>query len=203
MVHLKIVLLCILLAAFATVNAQRVIDSTKSGKTITIDTAEFYHFEDKDTMGRFVSLVGHAVVNQGKTIFKADSIVINQKENILEAFGNIHINDADTVNIYSQYLKYFGKDKKAYLNKEVKLTDGKGVLTTNDLEYDTQFKIGKYFNSGKVVNKKTVITSQEGYYYGETGDVYFKRDVHLKDPQFIINTDTLLYNTNKNTGWVL
>ena len=197
MVHLKIVLLCILLAAFATVNAQRVIDSTKSGKTITIDTAEFYHFEDKDTMGRFVSLVGHAVVNQGKTIFKADSIVINQKENILEAFGNIHINDADTVNIYSQYLKYFGKDKKAYLNKEVKLTDGKGVLTTNDLEYDTQFKIGKYFNSGKVVNKKTVITSQEGYYYGETGDVYFKRDVHLKDPQFIINTDTLLYNTNK------
>jgi lipopolysaccharide assembly outer membrane protein LptD (OstA) len=178
--------------------SQRVADSTKPGKTIVIITADKYHFEDKDTSGKFVSLVGHAKVRQEKTLFEADSIVLNQKDNILEAFGNVHINDADTVNTYSQYLKYLGKEKKAYLNKDVKLTDGKGVLTTNDLEYDTQFKIGKYTNGGKVVNKKTVITSKEGYYYGETGDVYFKLGVNLKDPEFKINTDTLLYNTNKD-----
>lgn len=190
-------MLTILTTISGTVMSQRVADSSKPGKTIVIISADKYHFEDKDTIGKFVSLVGHAKVKQEKTLFEADSIVLNQKDNILEAFGNVHINDADTVNTYSQYLKYLGKEKKAYLNKDVKLTDGKGILTTNDLEYDTQFKIGKYNNGGKVVNKKTVITSKEGYYYGETGDVYFKLGVNLKDPEFKITTDTLLYNTNK------
>ncbi|MFX8278087.1 OstA-like protein, partial [Acinetobacter baumannii] len=82
---------------------------------------------------------------------------------------------ADSIQTYAQYAKYSGKERKAYLNKKVKLTDGKGVLTTDNLEYDTQFKLGKYFNGGKVVNGKTVLTSTEGMYYGETKDVYFKR----------------------------
>ena len=118
------------------------------------------------------------------------------KDNILEAFGNIHINDADSVQVYSEYLKYLGKEKKSYLKQKVKLSDGKGVLTTNELEYDTQFKIGKYFKGGKVVNKKTVLTSTEGIYYGDTRDVYFKKKVVLTDPEYKITTDTLLYNIN-------
>lgn len=176
--------------------AQRVVDSISPGKTIRVIKSDKYNFQDKDTSGKFVSLVGHAEVQQGKTYFYADSIVLNQKENILEAFNNIHINDADSVHIYSNYLKYLGKEKKAYLNQKVKLTDGKGILTTNELEYDTQFKIGKYFNGGKLVNKKTVLTSLEGIYYGDTRDVYFKKNVLLINPEYKITTDTLLYNIN-------
>ena len=177
--------------------AQRVTtDSVAPGTTIRIIKADKYNFQDKDSLGKFVSLVGHAHVQQEKVLFDADSIVINQKDNILEAFGNIHINDADSVQVYSEYLKYLGKEKKSYLKQKVKLSDGKGVLTTNELEYDTQFKIGKYFKGGKVVNKKTVLTSTEGIYYGDTRDVYFKKKVVLTDPEYKITTDTLLYNIN-------
>ncbi|MDE3143220.1 MAG: hypothetical protein KGL19_03635, partial [Bacteroidota bacterium] len=88
--------------------AQRVADSVAPGKTILIIKADKYNFQDKDTLGKFMSLVGNAEVQQEKTLFFADSIVINQKENILEAFGNVHINDADSVQVYSQYLKYLG-----------------------------------------------------------------------------------------------
>ncbi|MBA4196508.1 MAG: hypothetical protein C0459_03035 [Chitinophaga sp.] len=171
-------------------------DTVTSGKMLNIISSEKYMLLDKDTSGKFVALVGHAVVQQGKTIFSADSIVLNEKENVMEAFGNVYINDADSVKTYAQYVKYLGKEKKAFLNKKVKLTDGKGVLTTDNLEYDTQVKIGKYFNGGKVVSGKTTITSNEGYYYGETKDVYFKKKVVLIDPETKLYTDTLMYNIN-------
>ena len=175
-------------------------DTVRAGKTITIISADRYNFQDIDTGSRFVSLAGHAIVQQENTIFSADSIVLNQKQNTLEALGNIHINDADSIHTYSQYLRYVGKEKKAYLSKQVKLTDGKGVLTTNDLVYDVQLKTGIYNNGGKLVNGKTILTSKEGYYYGETKDVYFKKKVVLVDPDFKLYTDTLLYNLNTSVS---
>jgi lipopolysaccharide export system protein LptA len=178
--------------------AQKSIDSASMGKLIIIVQAERYSYIKQDTAGNLIALVGHAIVKQAKTTIEADSIVLNQKENTAEAFGNVHINDADSIQTYAQYAKYAGKEKKAYLNNKVKLSDGKGILTTEKLEYDTQFKIGTYTNGGKVVNGKTVLTSKEGMYYGETKDVYFKRNVVLIDPEYKITTDTLLYNTNTN-----
>jgi len=170
--------------------------TVRAGKTIQILSADRYNFQNLDTGSQFVSLGGHAIVQQERTTFSADSIVLNQKINTLEAIGNVHINDADSIHTYAQYLRYVGKEKKAYLNKQVKLTDGKGILTTEDLVYDVQLKTGTYLFGGKVVNGKTVLTSREGYYYGDTRDVYFKNKVVLTEPDTKIYTDTLLYNLN-------
>lgn len=178
-----------------TIAAQQRNDTLKAGKELIIISAQHYNFQKLDSGNQFVSLAGSVIVKQDKTTFYADSAVLNQKLNILEAFGHVHINDADSVHTYADYLKYLGKEKKAYLNKNVKLTDGKGVLTTSELEYDTNTKIGTYTKGGKVVNGKTVLTSKEGYYYGETRDIYFKQKVVLKDPGYDITTDTLHYNT--------
>ena len=172
---------------------QKQTDTVRNGKTITIISADRYNFQQFDTI-QYVSLAGHAIVQQEKTIFSADSIVLNQKLNTLEAVGNVHINDADSIHTYSQYLRYVGKEKKAYLSKGVKLTDGKATLTTDNLIYDVQLKTGTYTNGGKVVNGKTVLTSTEGYYYGDTRDVYFKKKVVMIDPEFKMYTDTLMYN---------
>jgi lipopolysaccharide export system protein LptA len=197
MIFLKRLLIAMIgLLASTIVYAQAPIkDTSRHGKMITIISADRENFQQIDSLTQVLSLAGKAKVQQEKTIFEADSIALNQLTNILEAFGNVHINDNDSIHTYSQYLKYVGKEKKAYLNKKVKLTDGKGVLTTEELVYDEQTKIGIYYKGGKVVNGKTVLTSTEGYYYGETKDVYFKQNVFLKDSGFTVKTDTLLYNT--------
>jgi lipopolysaccharide export system protein LptA len=172
-------------------------DTTRSdGKLLQIIRAERLNITSVDSLHKYTSLAGKAYVVQEKTHFYADSIVINEVDNSMEAFGNIHINDADSVHTYSQYLKYLGKEKKAFLRKKVRLTDGKGELTTDELEYDVTVKIGTYLKGGKLVNKKTVLTSTEGYYYGETKDVIFKRKVVLTDPEYKVITDTLQYNTS-------
>lgn len=140
-------------------------------------------------------LVGTVKVRQGTTFFTCDSLVVNPNTKILEAFGRVHINDSDTAHVYSNYLRYLINERKAFLTGKVKLTDGHGTLTTNDLEYDVATKVGTYRNGGRVVNKKSVLTSEEGVYYADIRDVYFKRNVKLNDPAYALQTDSMIYNT--------
>lgn len=171
-------------------------DSLQAGKLIVVLRAERYNMQKLDSNKTFLSLAGNAKVQQENTFFDADSIVLNQTANTLEAFGNVHINDADSVHTYANYVKYLGKEKLAYLKNNVRLTDGKGILTTNNLMYNVGIKMGEYKDGGKLVNGKTILTSKEGYYYGDTRDVYFKKKVLLVNPEYKIVTDTLLYNLN-------
>lgn len=166
------------------------------GMLIIIKRALRYNFRDRGDSGKFVSLAGNAFVAQDRMKFYADSMVLNQKENVLEAFGHVHLNDADTVQIYAGYLKYLGKEKWAYLRKGVRMKQGGALLLTPSLDYDTQMKIAIYKNWGKLYNKGSRLTSKEGYYYGDTKDMYFKKKVDLITPDYHILTDTLLYNLN-------
>lgn len=148
-----------------------------------------------DSVTEIQILAGNVRLRQGNSIFECDSCVINKRSNLFEAWGNVHINDSDTSDIYSDHLRYLTDRKIAYLDGNVKLTDGKGVLTTPTLEYDVNTKVGIYRNGGRVVNKETVLTSEEGFYYADLKDVYFKKNVKLKDPQYDLDADSLLYNT--------
>ncbi|MFC0776217.1 OstA-like protein [Terrimonas alba] len=172
--------------------------------TVAEDTTKKVHilsntrnlvFQTLDDSTRLTIVTGDVKLRQGTALFYCDSCVINSRTNIFEAWGKVHINDSDTAHIYANHLRYLSKSRLAYLDGNVKLTDGKATLTTPDLEYDMETNLGTYKNGGKVVNKKSVLTSQEGYYYADLKDVYFKKNVLLKDPAYTIDTDSLLYNT--------
>jgi lipopolysaccharide export system protein LptA len=149
--------------------------------------------EKKDSI-ELQTLVGHVHLEQDGTHFYGDSIIIKNGK-IIEAFGNVHINDKDSVHTYSQYLLYYVDPKLATLRNKVKLTDGKTTLTTEELRYDVNMRIGEYYNGGKLINKNSVLTSKEGIYYSELKDAYFRKDVKLKDPAYDLESDSLLYNT--------
>ena len=148
-----------------------------------------------DSVTSVQTIAGDVRLKEGLTIFTCDSAIINKRTNELEAFGNIHINQQDSIHTYSQYLKYVGQERVAHLKKDVRLTDKKGTLYTQQLDYDLKTNIGTYQNGGRVVNGKTVLTSEEGVYYADTKDVFFKKNVHLVDPKYDIRSDSLQYNT--------
>ncbi len=164
-------------------------------RTIEIVKGNSLRQTEIDSITLIETIAGDVVMKEGRTTFTCDSAVINRRTNVVEAFGKVHINDSDSIHTYSQYLKYVGTERIAYLKKKVQLTDGKGVLYTDDLEYNLASHIGIYKNGGKVVNSNTILTSKEGIYYADTKDVYFKKSVHLLDPRYDIRTDSLLYNT--------
>ncbi|MEO8961110.1 MAG: OstA-like protein, partial [Ginsengibacter sp.] len=147
-----------------------------------------------DSVTTLQTIAGGAVIKQGTTLFHGDSVVVNPTTHELEAFGNIEINQADTVHTYSQYLKYLGVERIAYLKNKVKLTNNSGTLFTDDLDYNLQTGIGNFHNGGKVIEGKSIITSREGTYYDDTKDIYFKKNVKLDEPSKHIRADSLLYN---------
>ena len=171
------------------------IQTSDTTKVIQIIRANSFRQKKIDSVTTLVMLAGDAVVKQGNTVLSGDSIVLNQLTGIAEVFGNVHINDGDTVHTYAQYLKYLGNERMAYLKKNVKLTDGKAILNTDELEYNLATGIAKYSKGGKVINGKTILTSEDAVYYSDTKDVFFKKNVHLLDEKSDMVADSLRYNT--------
>lgn len=169
--------------------------TTQPVQSVDIIDADRLYLKTSNAGNNLQVLAGNVQLRQGTTLFYCDSCIINSQTKVFEAFGNVHINDSDTTHVWSNYLRYLSDQKMAYLTGNVKLTDGHATLTTKDLEYDVANKIGTYKNGGRVVNKKSVLTSTEGIYYTDIRDIYFKRNVELKDPAYYLKTDSLLYNS--------
>lgn len=195
-ISLFIILALALSSATAQVITPRTPTSDTAGtRVVEIINADRIRTDMKDSVTEIQTLSGKVHLVQGKTQFFCDSAVINKYTKIVEAFGHVHINDADSVHTYSDYLIYYMTTKLATLKKNAKLTDGKTTLLTDELHYDANQKIGQYFNGGRVLNNQSVLTSKEGTYYGELKDIYFKKDVVLVDPKYNLKSDSLLYNT--------
>ncbi|MGB8193734.1 MAG: OstA-like protein, partial [Chitinophagaceae bacterium] len=168
--------------------------------TDTVQKIDIIHgdrlgFSKRDTNNIVQFAAGKVAARQETTLFNSDSAVLNQKQRLFEAFGNVHINDNDSTHTYAQYMRYYFAKKLAILQKNVSLTDGKSILTTQELEYDMNQKVGIYKKGGKVVNGQSVLTSTEGTYYADLKDVFFRKKVVLVDPKYKLYADSLLYNT--------
>ncbi len=197
----KIIIFFLIAASYQTTAQTQIIGVPSSGDTvrsIRIVQGRSLRLITIDSANSFETIAGDVIIKEGRTTFYCDSATINRKTNVVEAYGNIHINDNDSIHTYSQYLRYVGAERIAYLKKNVKLTDKKGTLYTDDLEYNLRTGIATYKNGGRIVNEKTVLTSRDGVYYSDTKDVYFKNNVHLKDPDRDIYTDSLQYNVTTN-----
>ncbi|WP_111633927.1 OstA-like protein [Pedobacter cryoconitis] len=141
------------------------------------------------------------VFKQDNAILTCDSAVFYTSKNYFEAFNNVHINQADTINIYSDFLTYDGNAKLAHLTSNVRLLDRTSVLTTNVLDYAMAPKVGTYVSGGKIVNKDATITSKNGYYFANSRDAYFRYNVLVVTEQSTIKSDTLRYNTLTNWAY--
>ena len=147
-------------------------------------------------------LIGNVQFKQENAIMFCDSAYF-YSNNALDAFGHVHIQQGDSVNLYGDLLKYDGNTRKAILTKNVVVNKGDMQLTTDVLNYDLATSIGYYTTPARIVNKENVLTSNQGYYFSKTNDLNFKKNVVLTNPQFVINCDTMRYNTTSKITYFL
>ena len=166
-----------------------------SVKVVDILSDDLYHFEQTDSSHTKTTLIGNVAIKQGKTTIYSDTMYIIKPDNYIDCYGHVHINDNDSVNIYSDYMKYYIDSQTVAFRNNVRLVDKKSTLTTPALDYDMRTKIGHYYFGGKLVSKETVLTSDEGHYFELSKDIHFHGNVILRDPQYDLSCDSLLYNT--------
>ncbi len=148
-----------------------------------------------------ISYLRKPVFRQDNATLTCDSAVFYVNENVFDAFRNVHINQADTINIYSDRLNYNGNTKIAHLTSNVRMVDRESVLTTNILDYNMGTKYGTYSTGGKIVSKDVTLTSKNGYYFSNSRDAYFRYNVVVVTPESVITSDTLRYNTLSNWAY--
>lgn len=153
---------------------------------------------DNTDKNNVVSYLRNPVFRQDNATLSCDSAIFYVTKNTFDAYNNVHINQGDTVNIYSNRLNYNGNTKLAHLTENVKMIDKESTLTTNVLDYNMGTKIGTYITGGKIVTKDVTITSKNGYYFSNSRDAYFRYNVVAVTPQSVITSDTLRYNTLTN-----
>jgi lipopolysaccharide export system protein LptA len=140
-------------------------------------------------------IIGNVILNHDSAFLYCDSAYLFEKENNVIAYGNVRVKLSDTLNLYSDSLKYDGNTKVARANSNVRLIDNQTILTTDTMVYDRKTQIAQYDYWGKIVNDKNILVSQHGYYYTSIKEFFFKNRVLLINPDYQMRSDTLMYNT--------
>ena len=129
-----------------------------------------------------------------------DSANFFEQSNSFEAWGNVRMEQGDTLSLTSDQGNYDGNNKfmeaKAMEpGHVVVLKNRTATLTTDQLYFDRLDSRGYYDTGGKLVDKTTTLTSIYGEYHTDTKDAFFIDDVKMVDKRFVLTTDTLEYNT--------
>lgn len=124
-----------------------------------------------------------------------DSAKFYEKTNSLEAFGNVRMEQGDTLRVYSDYLYYDGNTQLAKLRFNVKMENRSVTLLTDSLNYDRRINIGYFFEGGVVSDLTNDLTSVFGQYSPVTKMADFRYNVKLVNDKMTLYSDTLHYNT--------
>lgn len=148
-------------------------------------------------------LVGSVRLKHDSMYMFCDSALIFEKINSVEAFGNVRMEQGDTLFIYGDYLYYDGMSQLAMLRENVRMINRKTELTTDSLNYDRLYNLGYYFEGGTLTDEENVLTSEWGEYSPTTKLAVFNHVVKLVNPKFVLTSDTLKYSTATKVATIL
>ena len=158
---------------------------------------------DKEMRPDVQVLIGSVHLRHDSMYMWCDSALIFEKINSVEAFGNVRMEQGDTLFIYSDYLYYDGMSQLAMLRENVRMINRETELTTDSLDYDRVRNLGYYFEGGTLADSVNVLNSWWGEYSPATKLAVFNHDVELVNPRFVLYSDTLKYSTLTKVATIL
>lgn len=151
----------------------------------------------------FMVVSGNVMFTKGPMKMYCDSAHFFINSESVDAFGNVRMEQGDTLFVYADELNYRGMEQIAYLyadpGKKVRLINKDVTLETDIFAYDLSIELGYYDTGGTLFDSQNRLYSRQGEYMPSTKEANFYTSVHLnsiseKDTLEII-TDTLYYNT--------
>lgn len=148
-------------------------------------------------------LIGDVSFRHDSMYMYCDSAYFYNRKNALKAFGNVRMEQGDTLFLYGDYLDYDGDANLARVRNNVRLEDKNSTLETDSLDYNRTLNLGYYFGGGTLYDDESTLDSKWGEYNTVTKEAVFIHDVNLQNPQFIMGSDTLHYNTDTDIAKIV
>jgi lipopolysaccharide export system protein LptA len=161
-------------------------------KVIQIKQADTGYLQ-KSSTGSVNILVGSVILEHEGALMYCDSARVYQATNNSEAFGNVKINQGDTVFLYGDQLFYNGTTRIANVKGNVRMVDPEMTLYTDALTFNRMSQTANYNTGGRIISGENTLTSEIGIYYSNFKRFHFKKDVVLLSPRYTIHSDTLIY----------
>lgn len=148
-------------------------------------------------------LVGDVRFRRDSMYMYCDSAHYYQKNNSFKAFGNVRMEQGDTLFLFGDYLDYDGDTNLARVRCNVRLMDKNTVLETDSLDFDRNVNLGYFYEYGELYDGESTLVSYYGEYSIDTKEAVFTDDVSLEHPKFRLLSDTLHYNTATNIATIV
>ena len=172
------------------------IDSAKSDLVI-IDRAD--KIERLAGESEILILTGQVEMHQDSLLMYCDTA--RKEDNILLARGNIILQQWDSVNVFSDTLRYLSDTKDAYLLGSVILQNDAQKLYTESLHYNTGTQIAVYDDGATITDDTTFLFSKRGTYFVASDEVFFKDSIYIKSETFELYADSLKFNTETQIAY--
>lgn len=148
-------------------------------------------------------VVGDVEFRKGDMYMYCDSAHFYDNPGALQAYGNVRMEQGDTLFVYADELTYADSTQLAILyadpGKKVRLINRDVTLTTDVFNYDMGIELGYYEVGGVLTDKENKLDSWYGEYSPSSKDALFRENVHLnslgENDTLDIYTEEMLYNT--------
>lgn len=140
-------------------------------------------------------LSGDVIFKHDSTTMYCDSAYFYLDSNAFEAFSNVRVHKGDSIRLTSDTLFYHGIERTADLNGNIVFDDKKMHMVTESLHYNFNTEIGTYNTLATITSleDKNTLTSKKGLYNGVTQNMHFKDSVRLRNENYTMESDTLIY----------
>jgi len=181
----------------SSLNAQATVTVTENDTTgkkeIKIIYSDLLENEEDSLGNRITKLSGAVELQQDSVLMFCDT-AFKSGENII-AYGNVAIQQNDSLKVFSDSLVYRGATKIADLFGNVVMESQSKNLFTNYLNYELEPKIARYTTGALITQGDTKLVSKRGTFFVETDEMFFKDSITVFDSTFTLRADTLLYNS--------
>lgn len=156
---------------------------------------------DRATGTRDVSyLAGNVIFEHEGARMYCDSAVRYLGLNIIQTFGNIRLNQGDSLSMTAKEMEYSGNTRIARARGDVVLQDNEMTLKTQAIDLNRNNNTAYYTTSGTILNQENTLSSLIGVYYTDIKMFCFKKNVRLSNPRYQMECDTLQYFTSSRVA---
>ena len=170
-------------------------------KRITIVHSDNSVVDEEKLPGATVFL-GNVFIRHEGISLQCTKAVHYTKENYIKAYGNVVLNQGDTITQHSSYTEYNGNTKKALSWGNVVIKDPKMTLTTDTLRFDREKQVLYYRHGATIRDSINVLTSDIGNYYLENNKFQAISNVVLTNPDYVLRSGQLDYYTDSGKAYL-
>lgn len=175
--------------------------SNAQGKKITIVHADNSSIDEERLPGATI-LLGHVKITHEGITLECKKAVHYKSNNFIKAYGDVILNQGDTIIQTSRYTEYDGNSKKALSWGKVVIKDPKMTLSTDTLQFDRTKQVLYYKYFATIKDSINTLTSNTGNYYLQNNKFQAISDVIITNPDYVLESNHLDYYTDSGKAFL-